>query len=207
MDKTTDQPDWDETEKRLQPQYVAFFHETMNMPEEIAREIFKTFAEEQREAAQREGTYGLPESFGDILLDREAADEKVRAAFAPKRAEGVTDEDISFWWNMHDLERRLICRVDEMSRILLFEKLMQGDGVTEPEAARLVAKRYPIYGDPQHLVLGTEDDRPLPFELKWRVNRYITQRAQTDPDGFQKETDASTSLNAILRGALREGRL
>ena len=207
MNKTANQPDWDETEKRLQPQYVAFFRESMNMPEEIAREIFKTFAEEQKEAALREGTDRLPESFGDILLERELTDDKVRAAFAPKRAEGVTDEDIALWWNMHDLERRLICRVDEMNRILLFEKLVQGGGTREPEAARAVAKRYPVYGDPEHLVLGTDDDRPLPFELKWRVNRYIMQRTQSDPDAFQKETDESTSLNAVLRNALRQGKL
>ena len=128
-------------------------------------------------------------------------------AFAPKRAEGVTDEDIALWWNMHDLERRMICKVDEMNRILLFEKLVQGSGVTEPEAARRVAKRFPVYGDTEHLVLGTEDDRPLPFELKWRVNRYITERTKADPDGFQEEAEASTSLNALLRKAIRQGEL
>jgi hypothetical protein len=207
LNESADQTDWAETEKRLEPQYVSFFQESMGMPEEIAREIFKTFADEQKEAARREGTDRLPESFGDILLQREQTDEKVRAAFAPKRAEGVSDEDIALWWNMRDLERRLICRVDEMNRILLFEKLVQGEGVTEPEAARMVAKRFPVYGDPEHLVLGTEDDRPLPFELKWRVNRYIAQRTNADPDALREETEAATSLNAILRQALRQGKL
>jgi hypothetical protein len=200
-------PDWAETEKRLEPQYVSFFRESMSMPEELAREIFKAFAEEQKEAAHREGTDRFPESFGTILLERERTDEEVRKAFAPKRAEGVTDEDITLWWNMHDLERRMICKVDEMNRILLFEKLVRGDGIAEPEAARIVAKRFPVYGDPDHLVLGTDDDRPLPFELKWRVNRYITERAKADPDGFQEETEASTSLNALLRNAVRQGKL
>jgi hypothetical protein len=206
VNKPVDQPDWAETEKRLEPQYVSFFRESMGMPEEIAREIFKTFAEEQKDAARREGTDRLPESFGDILLEREPTDEKVRAAFAPKRADGVSDEDIALWWNMHDLERRLICRVDEMNRILLFEKLVQG-GVAEPEAARMVAKRFPVYGDPEHLVLGTEDDRPLPFELKWRINRYIAGRTTAETDSFQEEVEASTSLNAILRKAIRQGTL
>ena len=207
MNKPLNQPDWAEIEDRLRPRYVAFFHENMGMPEDIAEEIFKAFAEEQKEAARREGTDRLPESFGNVLLDREQTDEKVRAAFAPKRAEGVTDEDVALWWNMHDLERRLICKVDEMNRILLFEKLKQDGGVTELEAARMVAKRYPVYGDPQHLVLETEDDRPLPYELKWRVNRYIMERTQSDPDGFHEETEASTSLNAVLREALRQGKL
>lgn len=207
MNKMAEEPDWSEIEKRLEPQYVSFFRESMKMPEDAANEIFKAFVKEQKEAALREGTDRFPEGFGDILLQRERTDEKVRDAFAPKRAEGVTDEDIALWWNMHDLERRLICRVDEMNRILLFEKLMQGGGMTELEAARNVAKRFPVYGDPDHLVLENEDDRPLPFELKWRVNRYMAEKTQADSDRFQKEVEASTSLNALLRRAVRQGKL
>jgi hypothetical protein len=199
--------DWAEAEKRLEPQYISYFRESMGMPEEVAREIFKAMANEQKEAAGREGTDRLPELFGEILLDREKTDETVRDAFAPKRAEGVTDEDIAFWWNMHDLERRMICRVDEMNRILLFDKLMQDSGMPEAEAAQMVAKRYPIYGDPEHLVFGVDDDRPLPFELKWRINRYITEKTSADPDKFHEEAEASTSLNALLRRAVRQGEL
>jgi hypothetical protein len=200
-------PDWAETERRLEPQFVSFFQESMGMPEEVAREIFKALTEEQREAARREGSDQFPELFGEILLEREQTDEKVRNAFAPKRAEGVTDEDIALWWNMHDLERRMICKIDEMNRILLFEKFVQGDGVTEPEAARMVAKRLPIYGDPDHLVLETDDDRPLPFELKWRVNRYLIERTKADPDGFREDAGAASSLNAFLRRAVRQSQL
>jgi hypothetical protein len=207
LNSKAEETDWAETEKRLESQYVAFFKESMSMPEEIAREIFKAFAEEQKEAAQREGTDRLPESFGDILLQSERTDEKVRELFALKRADGVTDDDIAFWWNMHDLERRMICKVDEMNRILLFEKLVQDDATTEPEAARMVAKRFPIYGDPEHLVLETEDDRPLPFELKWRVNRYISEKTEADAEEFKQEVEASTSLNAVLRKALRAKKL
>jgi hypothetical protein len=206
LDNLPEQTDWAETEKRLEPHYISFFQESMGMPEEVAREIFKTVAKEQKEAAAREGTDRIPVLFGDILLEREQTDDRVRSAFAPKRAEGVTDEDIAFWWNMHDLERRLISKIDEMNRIVLFEKLVK-DGATEPDAARLVAKRFPVYGDPEHLVLGTDDDRPLPFELKWRVNRYLTDKANADPDKFHEEVEASTSLNALLRRALRQGEL
>jgi hypothetical protein len=207
LNNLPDEPDWAETEKRLESQYVSFFRESMDMPEEVAREIVKAMTEEQKEAARREGTDRFPEFFGEILLERERTDESVRDAFAPKRADGVTDEDIALWWNMHDLERRMICKVDEMNRILLFEKLVQGSGVSQPEAARMVAKRFPIYGDPNHLVLETDDDRPLPFELKWRVNRYIMERTKADPDGYQEEVEASTSLNALLRRAVRQGKL
>jgi hypothetical protein len=207
MNEPGTRPDWAEKERQLEPQYVSFFRESMGMPEEIARQIFKSFAEEQTEAARREGTDRLPESFGEILLEREQTDEQVRAAFAPKRAEGVSDEDIALWWNMHDLERRMICKIDEMNRIMLFEKLVQGSGETEPEAAQMVARQFPVYGDPEHLVFGTDEDRPLPFELKWRINRYLTERSQADPEGLQRETEASSSLNALLRRALKQGKL
>ena len=207
MNKPADQPDWTEIEKRLESEYISYFKESMGMPEEVAREIFKALAEEQKNSAHTEGTDQLPESFGEILLEREQTDEKVQEAFAPKRAEGVTDQDIAFWWNMHDLERRMICKVDEMNRILLFEKLVQGSSVSEIEAARTVAKRFPIYGDPAHLVLDTEDDRPLPFELKWRVNRYLTEKTKADSEKFQNEIEDSTSLNALLREAMRQGEL
>jgi hypothetical protein len=207
LNNATAEPDWSEIEKRLEPQYVNFFQETMNMPEDVARDLFKAFVKEQKEAAHREGTDRFPESFGDILLERERTDEKVRDAFAPKRAEGVTDEEIAFWWNLHDLERRLICKVDEMNRILMFNKLVHESGASEPEAARMVARRFPVYGDPEHLVLDADDDRPLPFELKWRVNRYITEKTQANPEEFQKQVEASTSLNALLRRALKQGDL
>jgi len=207
LSNRTEEPDWAEIEGRLEPQYVSFFQESMSMPEEVARDIFKSLVKGQREAACTEGTDRLPESFGEILLEREQTDEQVRNAFAPKRADGVTDEDIAFWWNMHDLERRMICKVDEMNRVLLFEKLVHGDGLAEPEAARIVAKRFPIYGDPEHQVLGTADDRPLPYELKWRVNRYIGKKTAADADRFHEEVEASTSLNAHLRSAARQGEL
>ncbi len=207
MNDLPQETDWLEIQKRLEPQYISLFQESMSMPEEVAREIFQAMAHEQTDAARREGTDRFPESFGDILLERAKTDEKVRDAFAPKRTEGVTDEDIAFWWNMHDLERRMICKVDEMNRILLFEKLLKDGGVTEPEAARMVAKRFPVYGDPSHLVLENNDDRPLPYELKWRINRYITERTTADADTFQEEVEASTSLNAVLRKAVRQNEL
>lgn len=207
MENMPQEPDWAETEKRLEPQYVTYFRESMSMPEEVALEIFRSMVKEQKEAAVREGTDKLPESFGVILLDWERTHETLRDTFAPKRADGVTDEDVVFWWNMHDLERRLICKLDEMNRILLFDKLIQDKGITEPEAAQMVAKRFPIYGDTEHRVFGTEEDRPLPFELKWRVNRYITNKTSADPEKFREEVEASTSLNAVLRKAIRQGEL
>jgi hypothetical protein len=71
----------------------------------------------------------------------------------------------------------------------------------------MVAKRFPIYGDREHMVFGTEQDAPLPFELKWRVNKYLDERSRKEGAAFWKEIDRSSSLNARLREAVREGEL
>ena len=60
------------------------------MPEEVARELFKVFVKDQKEAAHAEGTDRIPELFGEILLEREKTDEEVKNAFAPKRADGTS---------------------------------------------------------------------------------------------------------------------
>ena len=50
---------------------------------------------------------------------------------AKKRAEGVRDEDIRWWWSMHDLERRMMIKVDDISRLALYIKLRETEGLTE----------------------------------------------------------------------------
>lgn len=191
-----------EIEKQLEEQYVAFFQQSMGMPENYAQEIFKAILKEQKEVAEREGTDKFPDNFGEVLLIQEKADPDVLGAFAPKRTEGVNDNDIRLWWNMHDLERRMVIKVDEMNRQILFEKLVQKDKMEEEKAAGIVAKHYPIFGDPDFQVFGEKEDRPLPFELKWRVNQYVGRRKQEDADEFQKELDEASSFNALLRKAL-----
>jgi hypothetical protein len=207
MNKKGKAQDTKEIEKQLEEQYVPFFQQSMGMPENYAQEIFKAIIKEQKEVAEREGTDKFPEKFGEVLLIQEKADPDVREAFGQKRAEGVTDNDILLWWNMHDLERRMVIKVDEMNRTILFEKLVQKDKVEEEKAAGIVAKHYPIYGDPDFQVFGTKEDRPLPFELKWRVNRYVNTQNQKDANKFQEELDAASSFNALLRKALEKGEL
>lgn len=207
MSSKENSPGTSEIEKQLEQQYIPFFQQAMGMPENYAEEIFKAIIKEQKEVAEREGTDKFPERFGEVLLQQEKADPDVREAFAQKRAEGVTDNDILLWWNMHDLERRMVIKVDEMNRSILFEKLVQKDKVEEEKAAGVVAKNYPIYGDPDFQVLGGKEDRPLPFELKWRVNQYVNKRKQEDANKFQKELDKASSFNAILRKAIEKGEL
>jgi hypothetical protein len=171
-----------------------------------ARNTVRTMLEQAKKDAKKEGTESLPQNFGDILLEREATDEKIKSMLAKLRKDGVTDKDIKLWWNMQDLERRMIQQEDFMSRFALFLKLRK-DGLDPEEAAKRVAKRFPIFGDPDDTTLGNGENRPLPYELKDRINVYIQKRGEIDPEEFKKAIEYSTSVNSLLRKATRRGKI
>ena len=77
---------------------------------------------------------------------------------------------------MHDLERRLMLKIDFMFGLALYTKLIKENGLDKQEAAKKVRKTHPLFGDPDDITHGTGDNRPLPYELKDRINIYIQER-------------------------------
>jgi len=139
-------------------------------------------------------------------LDKEATDEKIKSMLTKLRQEGVNDEDIRWWWNMHDLERRMM-QVDYLRhRYILFLKL-QEDGLGPEESAKGVAKRFPIFGNPDDNTLSGGNDRPIPWELKNRVDLWIQKGYKMDPEKFKKRIDYSTSVNSLIRKSIERGNL
>lgn len=89
----------------------------------------------------------------------------------------------------------------------MYTKYRNEDGLGAEEAGTKVRKFYPIYGDPQDTTHAIGDDRPLPYEIKERVNRYIERRSQADPDKCKKEIEDSTTFNALVRREIRRGNI
>lgn len=192
-------------EKQIEKQYVQMYRmEGFSIGK--ARDTVQTMLEQAKQDSEKEGTANLPPNFGDILLEKESTDEKIKSMLAKLRQEGVTDKDIKWWWNMQDLERRMMQQEDFMSRFSLFLKL-KDDGLDEKEATKDVAKRFPIFGNPDDTTLGRGEDRPLPYELKDRINIYIQKRNKTDPEEFEKAIEYSTSLNSLIRKAIGKGKI
>ena len=144
----------------------------------------------------------MPQDFGDQLLKRESTDPSVKEQLAKKRQEGVTDSDIRWWWNLPAIERALIEKVDGLQRYALCL-----DGQTPVQAAAALRKLHPMYGDPADTSETTGDDRPLPCELKNRVNSYIQKRFQDDPLAYKKDIANSSTFNALVRRAIRSGQI
>lgn len=194
-------------EKQLEKQYIAMFEMMDGMSPSQAKKQARCMLKEAKEESENEGTINLPQNFGDILLEKELTDEKTKSMLAKLRSDGVRDEDIRWWWNMHDLERRMMQHADFISRFTLFLKLREEDGLNEEEAAKRVGKSFPIFGDPDDITLSTGEDRPLPYELKDRINIYVEKRSQTDPKQFKREIELSSSFNALVRKEIEKGNI
>ena len=194
-------------ERQLEEYYVPTFQMMTGMPPTQARSAFRDILKQAKEEAKNEGTLNLPRNFGDILLEKESGDEKIKSMLAKKRKEGVTDKDIKWWWNTHDLERRIMLKVDDIHRLALFEKLREKEGLSVEEAARRIGKSFPVFGDPDDTTRTTGEDRPLPYELKDRINIYIEKRSQVDPEQFKKEIEGSSSVNSFIRKEISKGNI
>ena len=193
-------------ERQLEEQYVSMFQMMMGISVAEAKRTFSDMVNRASAESEREGTGKLPAHFGDVLLRRESTDNKARVMLEKKRREGVKDDDIRWWWNMHDLERRIMLQFDEITRLAVFSKQREA-GLSSEEAAREVRKIFPTFGDPDDTRHTSGDDRPLPYELKDRINTYIQRRARADKSSFQTELKGYSSCNALLRSEISKGRL
>lgn len=201
-------------ERALLELYASTISVARAISESEARKTAEDMLKQAIEESKEEGTYHLPHTFGDIILGSARTDhhairnlaEEMRNNIPKKKAEGVRDEDIRWWWNLNDIERRIMVKVDDVARTALF--LHELDlGEDPPEAAAKVRKFHPMYGDPDDTTHTKGDDRPLPYELKDRINTYVEKRGKANPDGFKREVEASSTYNALVRREIRTGNI
>jgi hypothetical protein len=149
----------------------------------------------------------LPPNFADLLLQREVTDDSTRQMLAKKRAEGVTDADIKWWWGLDKLERRLLIAVDDWVRLAAFEKY-RAEGLSKEQAVAQLRKSFPIFGDPDDTENVKGDDRALPYELKERVNLWAEKGLLLDESsGTAARLRSAGSMNSLIRNEIRAGRL
>ena len=179
----------------------------MGMDEKQAKKTFKQLFAKAKKEATEEKTTDLPTNLGNLLLEKEKSDKKVEKVLAKKRKDGVKDTDIKWWWNMPDLARRLMVKVDEVFIYTLYLKFTKEEGLNHEEANLKVRKNRPIFGDPEDKRFAKGKDRPLPDELRNRVNAFFTERAANDPKGFRDAVKACSSFNAYIRMQVKAGKL
>lgn len=136
------------------------------MNKETVEAIIKSCQEE----SQKEGTDRFPENFGNILIeDADCGIPYAKNIVETARREGATDEDIKNYWNLSDLEKRLMTAVDNIYRSAGYFK-KKDKGLPNKEAVIELNRFFPHYGNPNDTSKFSGENRPLPFELKDRVN-------------------------------------
>lgn len=169
-------------------------HEAMNMAREMVIEA-------KQEVAQRGWSNQSPNA-GDLLLQQERENPKIHDGLEAIREDGVRDEDIRWWWNMHPLERVIIQKSDELNRWSAALALSE-QGLDPEQVTRKVFAIHPKFGDPRE---DEGDDRPIPFELKRRIVEFM-ERHYDAPDRMREKIENASSFNAVIRAEIRAGTL
>jgi hypothetical protein len=180
-----------------------------------ARRMVKETLDTVIKESKRKGVYDLPLNMGEIILGHASANTEMaqrvaevqKSLLPAKRVEGVTDADIRSWWNMYDVERRMAVQMDENDRMGTYLTLVRQAVADDGSAFVKLWQIYPRFGNPDDTSQAKGDDRPLPLELKTRINRYVEHRVATDLANWQVEMTSATSLNALVRQRICEGTL
>lgn len=192
-------------EKSMEDFYVPLF-QTRDMSFSEAKNFFHDLLKQAKEDSLKDGSANLPQNYGDILLKKETTDAETTLLLAKKREEGVKDEDIRKWWNTHYLTRKMIQKEDEFSRGTAYFAFKE-EWADSEKAAAMVRKQFVMYGSPDNTKHSSGDDRPIPYELKERINNYIMKKQQSDPEAFKRECETASSVNALIRNEIRRGYL
>lgn len=164
--------------------------------EKIAKDMLEAAKEKMREISQDK----LSPNFGNFILENEKEDPSFMNMDV-KRQDGVRDEDVIWFWNMHPLERCMLLVFDDFFRIATFLKF-KDTGMSEEEAANEMKKFFPIFGDPKNTSHAQGVDRPLPYELKDRINKW-TEKNTKNLNMLEERRKKYTSMNAFIRAEIK----
>ncbi|RKL61374.1 hypothetical protein DXT63_17050 [Thermoanaerobacteraceae bacterium SP2] len=89
---------------------------------------------------------------------------------------------------------------DEVAKMAMFINCLER-GYTPNKAAKHIKHYHPIWGDPRE---GTNNNRPLPIELKLREIRW-KEKFYANPEEFKYKLEHNSSYNAMIRNAIKKG--
>ncbi len=205
----TDHPNSDEVEKEVEELYSRImFQEGTGMTQKQARVSVREAIALCKAQSIKEGTASLPNDYGDLLLKAtESGDPDSKTIVDKARNEGATDDDIREYWNLPDLMRRMVHWSENVFRVSFTMGQWDHD-LSKNEAAIQIRKAFPMYGDPADVHVTSGEDRPLPQELRGRVDRWrmriINERGG---DRLKAQLEKYSSFNALVREEIRRGNL
>jgi len=180
-------------QQSLVDQY-AIAYQQMGMPAFESRKQAEEFVQAGVTEVEARGWHNQPPGYGDILLREEPNNKDLATSLNNRRQDGVTDDDIRWWWNMSPLDRVLIEKADEQNRMAAILTCLK-QGMEAADAAQAAFKANPKYGESSD---SNDPDRPIPIELKRRITEW-SERQQRNIEVFRAKIEEATSFNALVR--------
>lgn len=165
-----------------------------------AKALAIQFVDEAIAEAKASGIYEDQGGRGSTVLAAMSAEDKNRLTL-----EGVSSDDILWWWNMSAVDRLVWVNQSEASRLGMFLQ-RRASGDDDAAAALAVKRTLPMYGYVSDDKVGPQD-QPLPFELGRRISEHMRSAQLRDGLRFKDTTDKFTTINAYLRHKIRQGDL
>lgn len=191
-------------ERELENLYTKTYHGLTGESLEKSRNDVKNAIKICKERGKKERTDDLPDNFGNLLVvAANEGESKALNIVNRARDDGAKDEDIIEWWNLNDLQRRMVLWSEEVFRYSVFLSARE-EGLSADEAAIKVKKIFPMYGNPNNTSNSSGEDRPLSQELRGRIDEY---RQKHGALAIQEKTSGHTSYNAFIRAEIKRGAL
>ena len=208
---------YNDDERKLLNVYTELLSTQIELSTAQAKQLTEIMLDKCIKEAKETNFYDFPMNFGDAILGSAQLSNTKYSTFLSfmkdnlpfLKAEGVTDNDIRWWWNMSEVERRMAREVDAISRRDAFMHFLE-EGLEPPDAAFKVKTHFPTFGGVQYSDPQLKgENRPLPFELKKRIGEWIVMKMKSDPSGrsFKMNCEKAGSENAYIRQEIRNGNL
>jgi len=165
--------------------------------------------------SKKDKTYYLTEKLGDILIGRtksknifvEKIIKQINSGLKLKRSEGVNDDDIRFWWNKNDIERRMIILFDDLN-ILIMNEFEKNKTKSIEIANEIIWKKNPIFGENNNK--KNREYKPLPYELRSRVYNFLNKKLEFTKRKIINDifkNSSFVSFNSYLRDEIKKGHI
>ena len=166
------------------------------------RKNIRTLISQAARKIKEDGKDKLPHNYGNFILEQANNSNETYKIIVDKAINGGANyDDILLWWNLHEIERRMIAWEDNNFRLMSFISLKDEKRMSDDEALKKLRHSFPLYGDPTDESNMNGDDRPLPNELHDRINK-IAMGFQKD--SVQESLSKYSSMNAYLRAQLKD---
>ena len=143
-------------------------------------------------------------------LSQESTDQRLAQNFEWARSEGATNQDILWFARLTPIQKMLLRKTDDLFR-LAHEIFYRQNGLTPDGAMEKIKRDFPIYIDgrpdmekcpPSLHPYFQGENRPLPYELHNRIDRYIINNAS---ETGRLEIARYSSFNAWVRSKIAAG--